>query len=81
VEREGTVGNQGIAFEVRAGEKADWPQEQEGGKYDVVCLGCEHGWKRSFRVYRGVGVAKENVEYHVKANPGHRVRVTYIPPA
>ena len=69
-------------FEVKQGKEVHWPEESEGATYETVCLRCPDGWKRSFRVDEKTrGVAKNAVGYHVRANQGHQVRVTYSLPA
>jgi hypothetical protein len=68
-------------FEVHAETPAPWPAGARGGYYDAVCVGCDLRWRLAFPVAADDQLAKTAVAYHVATNRGHRVRVTYRPPA
>jgi hypothetical protein len=79
--RRGPVADAPCVFEVRAGQPAPWPAGVRGGHYDAVCVGCDLRWRLAFPVAADDQLAKTAVAYHVATNRGHRVRVTYQPPA
>ena len=68
-------------FEVTGDGEGDWPNDEPEGIYETVCLRCDHWAGRPpFLVQAGwPGVMRELVEYHVRSNEGHSVRVTYRP--